>query len=110
MEDEFLNAAKDFTPEERINGFNKNMARDGQLSHDVEALGRQLFPDSKHRWLVANYEAGDVVFHNSYMIHGACKNEDPQGRVRLSSDVRFYDDKAECDERWMQLWRPDDGL
>lgn len=64
-----MRAARDFTPEERINGFNANMARDGQLSHDVEELGRTLKPEG-HRWLVADYEAGDVVFHNPYVIHG----------------------------------------
>lgn len=118
MEADFMERAKDFTPEERINGFNVNMAKDGQLSHDIAELtqdiasgrfaGRRPKP---RRWIVGNYEAGDVVFHNPYMIHGALKNEDPQGRIRLSCDLRFYEEGAPMDERWMKdVWRPNDGL
>jgi len=116
MEADFMKRAEQFTPEERINGFNQNMARDGQLSHNVIDLNEELtngtFGDKtkKRRWLVGNYEAGDVVFHNPYMIHGAVKNTDPQGRVRLSTDLRFYEEGAPLDTRWMDFWRPDDGL
>ncbi|OCL12092.1 hypothetical protein AOQ84DRAFT_285928 [Glonium stellatum] len=108
MEAEFMTAAKDMTPEERIDGFNKNMARDGQLSHNADELGRTL--GKGRRWLVGNYEAGDVVFHNPYLIHGACKNEDEQGRIRLSTDLRFYEEGAPLDKRWMVFWKPNDGL
>lgn len=116
MEADFMERAKDFTPEERINGFNKNMARDGQLSHNVkeftdECLDGKFGDMSKRRrWLAGNYEAGDVVFHNPYLIHGAVKNQDPLGRIRLSTDLRFYEEGAPLDERWMDYWRPDDGL
>ena len=120
MEADFMKRAEQFTPEERINGFNQNMARDGQLSHNVKMLNDELFAGTfqgaagakakKSRWMVGNYEAGDVVLHNPYLIHGAVKNEDPQGRIRLSCDLRFYEDGAPLDKRWMQFWRPDDGL
>ena len=116
MEDDFTERASTFTPEERINGFNQNMARDGQLSHDVIEFDEQLrqgaFGDRnrKRRWLAGNYEAGDVVFHNPYLIHGAVKNQDPMGRVRLSTDLRFYEEGKSLDQRWMQLWKRDDGL
>ena len=55
----------------------------------------------KLRWLVGNYEAGDVVFHNPWMIHAATKNEDEYGRIRLASDLRFYEEGAAIDERWI---------
>ena len=121
MEADFMARAADFTPEERINGFNKNMARDGQLSHNVKDMSDSLFAGTfegtkvtkgqKRRWLIGNFEAGDVVFHNPYLIHGAVKNEDPQGRIRLSTDLRFYEEGASLDKRWMQqVWRSDDGL
>lgn len=108
MEKEFREAAKELGPEERVSGFNKNMARDGQLSHDAEELGRRV--GGERRWLIADYEAGDVVFHNPYLIHGAAKNEDRSGRIRLSTDLRFYEEGAPLDKRWMQVWRPGDGL
>lgn len=117
MEDDFNKRAESFTKEERINGFNVNMARDGQLSHNADELTKELLEgrfgakDRKRRWLVGNYEAGSVVFHNPWVIHGAVKNEDPQGRIRLSTDLRFYEEGSDLDTRWMQsVWRPNDGL
>ncbi|KAI9821328.1 MAG: hypothetical protein M1827_004064 [Pycnora praestabilis] len=110
MEADFTERAKDFTPEERIRGFNQNMAKDGQLSHNADEFGR-VEAKGRHRWLIADYEAGDVVFHNPYMIHGACKNEDKMGRIRLSTDLRFYEEGMSMDERWMGVvWEPEDGL
>jgi len=101
MEADFMSRAEHFTPEERISGFNQNMMRDGQLSHNAETLTNDLIEGrfqgaasskgKKRRWLVGDYEAGDVVFHNPYLIHGAVKNEDPQGRIRLSTDSRRED-------------------
>lgn len=116
MEVDFTKRAEHFTSEERISGFNQNMARDGQLSHNVIDFMQDLQNGTfgakrkKRRWLAGNYEAGDVVFHNPYLIHGAVKNQDPQGRIRLSTDLRFYEEGAPLDKRWMQIWRPDDGL
>ncbi|KAK4501807.1 hypothetical protein PRZ48_007616 [Zasmidium cellare] len=117
MEEAFASRAKDLSPEERINGFNVNMAKDGQLSHDAVELtsaieaGVHGGEKRKRRWLVGDYEAGDAVFHNPYMIHGAVKNEDVEGRIRLSTDLRFYEEGSALDERWMRdVWRPGDGL
>jgi len=115
MEADFWKRAEHMTLEERISGFNMNMAKDGQLSHNVVELTGQINENwgdgKKRRWLVGNYEAGDVVFHNPYMVHGAIKNEDPRGRIRLACDLRFYQEGAALDERWMRdVWRPDDGL
>ncbi|KAK5680702.1 hypothetical protein LTR17_027541 [Elasticomyces elasticus] len=115
MEADFMERAEHLTPEERIDGFNQNMARDGQLSHNVVELDADIkakYSSSKRRrWLGANYEAGDVVFHNPYMIHGAGKNEDLLGRIRLGTDLRYYREGSRVDERWMRdVWRLEDGL
>ncbi len=109
LEAEFTRNAKTLSAEERINAFNKNMMRHGALSQDAEEFGR-VGAGGKLRWLVGDYGAGDVVFHKQYMIHAASKNEDELGRIRLSSDLRFYEEGAALDQRWMQLWRHDDGL
>jgi hypothetical protein len=37
-----MTAAKDMTPEEPIDGFNKNMTRGGQISHNADELGGRL--------------------------------------------------------------------
>lgn len=38
----------------------------------------------------------------------------PEGRIRLSTDLRFYDKKdwdgGRADERWMKVWEIGDGL
>lgn len=36
----------------------------------------------------AIYAAGDTVVHSPYMMHAATNNADPQGRIRLSTDIR----------------------
>lgn len=124
LESSFTDRARTFTPAERISGFNQNMARDGQLSHNVAAFDASLrspgtpygilpaaeMHSKSRKWLVGNYEAGDIVFHNPYLIHGAVKNEDPLGRIRLSTDLRFYEVGEGKDERWMRFWAPKDGL
>ncbi|KAK2757548.1 hypothetical protein FQN54_004517 [Arachnomyces sp. PD_36] len=108
---------KSFTEEERTNAFNVHMNRSGQLADDAEQFAQDMHArfggagGKRPRWLMADYEAGDVVFHDPYMIHGAGRNEDKEGRIRLSCDLRFYEAGAACDERWMKKhWSPDDGL
>ena len=108
MEKDFMQLAENLSPEERINAFNQNMNKDGFLSHDAEEFGRIHAKGMK--WLIGDYEAGDVVFHNPYIIHAATKNEDKMGRIRLASDLRFYEGGASLDKRWMKIWQPDDGL
>ena len=72
---------------ERVDAFNRHMGEGGHLSHDAEEF---LAKEGRaRRWLVADYEAGDVVFHSPWMIHGATKNEDSEGRIRLATDLRF---------------------
>ena len=118
METDFTRQAEHLSKEERMNAFNANMMRDGQLSHNAVEMTQDIV-DGKYgsasgkpkRWLVGNYEAGDVVFHDPYIIHGAIKNEDPLGRIRLSTDLRFYEDESDLDDRWIHdFWRPGDGL
>lgn len=109
LEAEFARNATTMSAEERMDAFNKNMMKDGFLSHDAEEFGR-VRAGGRLRWLVGDYEAGDVVFHKPYMIHTATQNEDELGRIRLSSDLRFYEEGAALDQRWMKVWRHDDGL
>ena len=93
------------SPEERIHAFNRHKAKDGFLSHDGEEVGRVMGKE-RLRWLVGDYEAGDVVFHKLHMIHGATKNKGDLGRIRLASDLRFYEE----DQRWMNILRYDGGM
>ncbi|KAL8830205.1 MAG: hypothetical protein Q9191_001566 [Dirinaria sp. TL-2023a] len=88
---------EDMPKEERVSAFNRYMGELGHLSHNAEtwAKGGGL----GKRWLVANYEAGDVVFHSPWMIHASGQNSNKLGRIRLASDLRFYEEGAKLDQR-----------
>ena len=101
-------AKEDMPREERIDAYNRHMGELGFLSHNAEewAEGDGL----GKRWMVASYEAGDVVFHSPWMIHASSQNGDGKGRIRLSSDLRFYEKGARLDERWTKPFFYGDGL
>ncbi|KAF5701261.1 phytanoyl hydroxylase [Fusarium globosum] len=93
--------------EERIDAFNKNMMSNGFLE-----LGpiKFLQDNGGGRWLLTEYEAGDVVFHKPHMIHASTINKDPENRIRLGTDLRFVDSSRPHDTRWSAPFRLDDGL
>lgn len=107
IEDDFTRRAAEMTREERISAFNVNMEKYGQLSHNAAEFGQQ---HGNRAWLVTDYEAGDVVFHDPFVIHSSTRNEDPQRSIRLSTDLRFYRHGSDLDKRWMKFWTPGDGL
>jgi len=69
-----------------------------------------LADEHDSRWLVADYAAGDMVVHTSHTIHAALDNTDPDGFIRLSTDIRYQRADAAIDGRWQNHWHPDDGL
>jgi len=62
------------------------------------------------RWLVSEYEAGDVVLHNPYMIHASTVNHDEDQVIRLATDLRFVDSSKPWDTRWSNLYTLNDGV
>lgn len=111
IEDDFteLGKAKGFTEDDLVYAFNSNMDATGMLSMDPGTFGRQFGENRK--WLIGDYEAGDIVFHHSMMIHASGSNLDPQGRIRLSTDLRYGDRNHPYDARWDQdRMRPGDRL
>lgn len=106
MEAEFAAGNAHLPPEDRIRAFNKTMNDGGWITKDLPALAERL--DS--RWLAADYEAGDLVLHSPYMIHAATCNDDPDGRLRLSTDIRYQNVRDEIDARWGNHWSLDDML
>lgn len=105
-EDEFARNSGNLTEEERVSAFNKNMNDGGFLSRDTVEYGKGV----GRKWLIAEYETGDVIFHNPFMVHASCKNKDPEGKIRLATDLRFCEAGRPFDERWMKVYRPLDGL
>jgi phytanoyl-CoA hydroxylase len=59
-----------FTDEEAKSAFNKNMMSTGLLSESPAEFGRSY----NRRWLVTDYNAGDVVLHNPYAVRCPPKN------------------------------------
>ncbi|PYH90168.1 hypothetical protein BO71DRAFT_452963 [Aspergillus ellipticus CBS 707.79] len=111
IENDFTTRAADMTPEQRISAFNANMMGGGMLTASPQdfASGHASFGTQK--WLVTDYEAGDVVFHLPYSVHASGRNEDAAGRIRLSTDLRFYEKgDGGMDRRWFKIWDPNDGL
>jgi ectoine hydroxylase-related dioxygenase (phytanoyl-CoA dioxygenase family) len=106
MEAEFAREAAELSPEERINAYNKHMSEGGWVSKDLPDMAERF----DARWLIADYEAGDVVLHSPFMIHASTTNVDRQGRIRLSTDIRFQNVEDEIDARWANHWSLDDML
>jgi len=76
------------------------------ITADLPALA------DKHdaRWLLADYRAGDVMVHSSYVVHASTDNVDQLNRVRLSTDIRYQRASEPIDWRWQEHWHEDDGL
>lgn len=106
MEAEFSIKNAHLPPEERISAYNRNMREEGWVSTNLVEMAERF----QSRWLIADYEAGDMVIHSPYMIHAATLNRDPLERMRLSTDIRFQRVHDLIDQRWIEHWVPDDNL
>jgi ectoine hydroxylase-related dioxygenase (phytanoyl-CoA dioxygenase family) len=106
MEAEFQAASGDLSPEERISAYNSHMAEGGWVSKDLPGMAERF----DTRWLAADYGAGDVVLHSPYMIHASTTNQNAEGRIRLSTDIRYQNVDDEIDARWGKHWSLDDML
>ena len=106
MEARFARANAGLSPEERISAYNRNMSEGGWVSKDLHDMAERF----DTRWLVANFEAGDVVLHSPYMIHASTTNQSLEGRIRLSTDIRYQNVDDEIDARWGKHWSLDDML
>jgi len=106
MEAEYSRQAADLSPAERISAYNRHMAAGGWVTKNLPDLAKRL----DTRWLLADYETGDMVVHSPYMIHAATMNVDPGGRMRLSTDIRYQRVQDEIDTRWQNHWSLDDML
>jgi len=106
MEARFARDNAGLSPEERISAYNRNMSEGGWVSKDLPDMAERF----DTRWLVADFEAGDVVLHSPYMIHASTTNQSLEGRIRLSTDIRYQNVDDEIDARWGKHWSLDDML
>lgn len=98
--------AQGFSDEETRHAYNKNMMDGGLLTEEPLAFAKE----HGRRWLLAEYEAGDVIFHNSYAIHASTINHDKNNVIRLGTDLRYVDKTGNWDSRWTEVFRYGDGL
>ncbi|KAI8243104.1 2-heptyl-3-hydroxy-4(1H)-quinolone synthase [Colletotrichum sp. SAR 10_96] len=68
--------AAGMTDEEVRHAYNVNMMSTGWLCNGAADFGRKY----GKKWLVTEYEAGDVVFHTPHMIHASTINFDPKAK------------------------------
>ncbi|SPO06772.1 uncharacterized protein DNG_09466 [Cephalotrichum gorgonifer] len=108
MEKEFNKKARaDGMSEDEVrNAFNANMLSSGVLSEEP----REFANTHGKKWLVAAYEAGDVVLHGAHTIHASTVNHDPEGCIRLATDLRFVDSSKPWDTRWDKDFEIGDGV
>ena len=106
MEKEFRLKSANLSPEDQISAYNRNMTEGGWVSNNLPEMADKF----DTQWLAADYQAGDVVLHSPYMIHASTNNNSPQGRLRLSTDIRFQNVDDEIDARWSNHWSLDDML
>ena len=87
--------------------------REGRLQQPAASITADLpglAEEHDTRWLVADYEAGDVVVHSAHIVHAGTDNEDPDGIMRLSTDIRYQRNSEPIDWRWQDHWHYADGL
>lgn len=82
-------------------------SRSGWITRDLEGLSRR----TGLRWLAApRFAAGDMMVHAPRMIHASADRHNPDGLMRLSTDIRYQPTAEPIDPRWQEDWRHDDGL
>jgi ectoine hydroxylase-related dioxygenase (phytanoyl-CoA dioxygenase family) len=106
MEAEYARQNAHLPPEERVKAYTQDTVDRDIVGRDLNALANRV----NARWLMADYEAGDMVVHGSYTIHASTVNRDPNGHMRLSTDIRYQRVRDEIDVRWANHWSLDDML
>lgn len=82
------------------------LLRAASITADLPSLAERY----DARWLVTDFQAGDVMVHSPHIIHASLDNVDPGGRIRLSTDIRYQRAGDPIDWRWQQHWYDGDGL
>lgn len=95
QEKKFTDEAKasGLTEEEAKSAFNHNMMSTGLLSEGPKEFAQRF----DRRWLVSEYEAGDIVLHNPFAIHASTLNNSKDNKIRLATDLRFVDSSRPWD-------------
>lgn len=74
----------------------KDKSRSGTISTDPVEICRERGV----RLLSSDFQAGDLMVLPMFCLHGALDNNSPEGRIRLSMDVRYQRADEPFDPRW----------
>ena len=83
----------------------RDPARSGSLAEDPVTIAER----HGARLLTADFAAGDIVLFGPFTLHGSFDNVSPEGRVRLSCDVRYQPAADPVDDRWVGADPPGHG-
>ena len=73
----------------------KDLIKGGWFTNNYSELSRL----TKTKWLVGDYDPGDVLIVNIYTFHGSLRNN--SDKVRFTCDVRFQPESDSIDNRWI---------
>ena len=73
----------------------RGATREGWFTSDY----KELSDLSGEKWLVSDYQAGDVIIMGMHLFHGSLRNE--IDKVRFTCDVRFQPAADPIDDRWV---------
>jgi len=84
----------------------------GRTAPAARTLTRSTRLAEQHdaRWLVADYQAGDVVGALRLRRARRHRQRRPGRRIRLSTDIRYQRSADPIDWRWQEHWHDQDGL
>ncbi len=83
----------------------RDPTRPGSLADDPVTIAER----HGTRLLTADFEPGDIVLFGPFTLHGSFDNVSPEGRVRLSCDVRYQPAADPADDRWVGANPPGHG-
>ena len=86
--------------------YNSHFDRDGWITRQLVSLAKT----HQKKWLLADFEAGDIVIHDPYIIHASSQNTHEDRLPRISTDIRFQSLSSKPDDRWQNFWDATDGL
>lgn len=72
----------------------------GTLGPDCNRIRGYVDEARRHRWLTAEFNAGDFLVFTMYTVHASMDNTTPD-RIRLSTDSRYQRLGSKMDDRWI---------
>lgn len=73
----------------------RDLIKNGWFTNDYQELSDL----TGTKWLLGDYQAGDVIIMGIHLFHGSLRNE--RSQVRFSCDVRYQPVGDSADERWV---------